>query len=731
MPYRLILLLGLLNSFVFYSWSQTPDTCVRVVGQHIVVIGSSTAAGVGPTTLDSAWVWRYRSSVEMLHPDYQVTNLAKGGYQTYHLMPNDFIPPSGSPWPDTLRNITKALSLDPDAIIINLPSNDASAGVDAATQMQNFRMMVDQAADKEVPVWICTPQPRVFNSAKVAIQLALLDSVSLGFAGRNLDFWTGFADANGQPISTYDSGDGIHLNDEGHRILFERVANANIPQQALQIDSVPHYVLHLVDTDWFCAISSDQLRLRWINLGSDESVQLFVRWQHPDTTFIQQFPLQHAACEGDDQYIDYRLPFGGEWLIQTFVLDDQGSPASDTLEFSETLFSIEPPAMVLDTACFKEPISLIANGSGNISWWADDSSDNILSTDSILNLSTPSQNHAYWVSQEKGPLRRDQKVRTVDRFDRDWNGVMVDLTAYDDLVLDSIEVPISSPGTQTMVIWYHPGTHIGFEQLPGNWLIWDSVTVTVDSSWTWIPITPFSLTEGDTIALYLQLANAGSRLRYDATQEPEWFTSRELGIFTGTGVSYTFGDTYYPRIANLTFGYHFERGYCPSKRVSYPLVVNQPSLDLAPDTLVSMGDTLYLTAPMGYEYSWSNGAQSQETFFLKPDWSDSLLIRLEVTDVAGCTAADSIWAVWIKTKVQEPALEKISLNQDRLRGTFWLEGTGQPPTKIQLLDMRGQFIKSWPGGNWRQPYFLPNLPRGLYLVKVTVGNRTEAFTLRP
>ncbi|MEZ4985681.1 MAG: hypothetical protein R2795_11700 [Saprospiraceae bacterium] len=58
---------------------------------------------------------------------YEVINLAKGGYTSYHIMPDDFpVPPRYGVLPDTLRNITHGMAYHPDCVIVNMPSNDAS-----------------------------------------------------------------------------------------------------------------------------------------------------------------------------------------------------------------------------------------------------------------------------------------------------------------------------------------------------------------------------------------------------------------------------------------------------------------------------------------------------------------------------------------------------------------------------------------------------------------------------
>ncbi len=55
------------------------------------------------------------------------------------------------------------------------------------------------------------------------IQFALKDSTYALFGDKTIDFWTISALKNGSINPVYNSGDGVHLNDEGHRLLFEEV----------------------------------------------------------------------------------------------------------------------------------------------------------------------------------------------------------------------------------------------------------------------------------------------------------------------------------------------------------------------------------------------------------------------------------------------------------------------------------------------------------------------------
>jgi len=219
----IILVVFLFNSSAFaqeegFEFVNPPIT--------LVVLGSSTAAGAGTWPIDNAWVNRYRCHVQTYNHENQVVNLAKGGYNTYHLLPTGSSTPNRTK-PDTLRNITKAMEFNPVGIIINLPSNDISSGFSVKEQLDNFRTYQAYADSFGVELWVTTTQPRNFpKNRDRQLQLDLRDSLQELFPGRCIDFWTGFADSNLNVVKEYDSGDGCHLNNEGHRILTDRVIDS-------------------------------------------------------------------------------------------------------------------------------------------------------------------------------------------------------------------------------------------------------------------------------------------------------------------------------------------------------------------------------------------------------------------------------------------------------------------------------------------------------------------------
>ncbi len=220
-----------------WFWQQS-DTCIANQNFKIVVIGSSTAAGTGPSSVDSAWVWRYRSYLESININNEVINLAQGGYTTNHLMPTGFSWQSSNgtiSYADSTKNISKALSLNPDGIIVNLPSNDAAYSYAINYTMSNFDTIFNRAKEKSIPIWICTTQPRNFSwNPQILLQTSCRDSIISRYGNFAIDFWSTIADTNNWIDSQYDCGDGIHLNDAGHAVLYNRVKQSSVLEEIVK-----------------------------------------------------------------------------------------------------------------------------------------------------------------------------------------------------------------------------------------------------------------------------------------------------------------------------------------------------------------------------------------------------------------------------------------------------------------------------------------------------------------
>ncbi len=191
--------------------------------QRIAIVGSSTAVGSGASDYAHAWAGLYTTNLALLNSSNRVVNLAVGGYTTYHTLPTGTINPGGRPAVDTAHNITAALATRPDAVIINLPSNDAANGYTESETETNFLKMAATCLASNVPVWIATTQPRNLSAAGRTNLMHVKAWIVATFPNRCLDFWTTIANPDGTINAPYNAGDGIHLNNAGHQILYSRV----------------------------------------------------------------------------------------------------------------------------------------------------------------------------------------------------------------------------------------------------------------------------------------------------------------------------------------------------------------------------------------------------------------------------------------------------------------------------------------------------------------------------
>lgn len=207
---------------------------------NIVVLGSSTAEGTGASTLAKSWVSLYAKELYKNDTRINVVNLGKGGYTTYHVLPTGTTIPVGvGVTVDTDRNITKALSYNPIAIIVNMPSNDTANGYSVADQIANYNTIHHQTFINNVPLWVATTQPRNFTEpTKIQDQIAVREAILAAYPILAINFWTDIAETDGTILNGLNSGDGVHLNDTGHAILFNKVLASDILTNPTPICSI-------------------------------------------------------------------------------------------------------------------------------------------------------------------------------------------------------------------------------------------------------------------------------------------------------------------------------------------------------------------------------------------------------------------------------------------------------------------------------------------------------------
>ena len=218
------LVLILLTATTFNLKAQT---CTKPF--HIVVLGSSTAYGDG-ASIGHSWVALYTSYLKKINKNYVVDNIAVPGTTTYSAQPDNYVPPKGRPAPLIGHNITTAIQLNADAIIINFPTNDVASDFTLTEQQNNFKRITTIAKNHNILVWVATTQPRDnFSAQQVSSQKKLFTWIQSFYKGHSIDFQNGLASDKDSILFKYNAGDGIHLNDAGHKVLYQRVVAKSIP----------------------------------------------------------------------------------------------------------------------------------------------------------------------------------------------------------------------------------------------------------------------------------------------------------------------------------------------------------------------------------------------------------------------------------------------------------------------------------------------------------------------
>ncbi|MBS1744028.1 MAG: SGNH/GDSL hydrolase family protein [Bacteroidetes bacterium] len=201
----------------------------------VVIMGSSTAYGVGASVYSNSWAGRFENFYNKNNADgldTLVYNIAAPGYDTYQEMPGNFVPPPNRPLPDDGYNVTKALSFNPDVVIINLPSNDINYGYAKSEMISNLRYMSATIFAQGKKCYVTTPQPRNDMADDLRDSLrTLVDSVEHSFGPYAINFWECLVTNDGLNMLKDEyraTPSPLHVNDNGHELLFQRVWERNI-----------------------------------------------------------------------------------------------------------------------------------------------------------------------------------------------------------------------------------------------------------------------------------------------------------------------------------------------------------------------------------------------------------------------------------------------------------------------------------------------------------------------
>ena len=732
-----------MSSFLasFNGYSQT-DPCLSASTFKIVVLGSSTAAGSGPSTPDSTWVNRYRNYVQAINPANEVINLAVGGYNTYRIMPTGFTPPPSRPNPDVVRNITAALAESPDAIIVNMPSNDVAAGYSYAEQMFNFDTIVQIANAASVPIWICTTQPRNFSASQAQLQWDLKDSILAQFSPYAIDFWTGIATPSYFIDPTYDSGDGVHLNDAGHNILEARVIAADILQTVYTPLANPDpALLSIQANNSVCGDSTAFFEIETLNFGPNDSLPISITFElnHDALGIVNSdshvYPQGLISCEIDTiEFTGNTYPVGNYTVTAIISSGTNSVSTNDTLIYQFT--TLGHPSWIAnhDTLCDPDfaLLSVTIDPQDTVIWYADLTSPTPLGSGSSYITPLITATSDWYAEVVRGDLHFGDNIFTTNNSTINWNGTMFDLVGHENIEVDSFDIKINTPGTQSVEIYQKAGSYLGYELDATAWTLVDIATVNVldPTIQTHVPFTGFSIAQDDTVGIYLQMADPTADLSYINSGSPQTRSTNELTMITGSGISNNFSNSYYPRDWNGRVYYHYgERlqGDCSSGRFPVTAYLSDVLFESIPDTIIDILDTLIITSTPGMSsYEWSDGSTGDTLEFIASQYGIGIhSIEVIAYDSLGCYHEETILVgVADLVSVDEKLL---TLSAFPNPTTGMLHFSNQNIDLVEVFTLSGQKLQE----------LIPNAGEidlneyesGFYLLKVHIEEQTRVIKI--
>ena len=710
------------------------NACLESQEFRIVILGSSTAAGSGVSTSDSAWVNRYRNYVQGINPDNEVINLAQGGFKTYDVMPTGFTPPPGRPLPNTSKNITMALSLNPDAIIVNLPSNDNSSGYSVAEQLFNLDSLYALSNLNNVPIWICTTQPVHYSTAaQRQIQEDLKDSIELKYGSFSINFWDTIALPNNGIDPIYNT-DGTHVNDAAHAIFASRVIGKNILQFLYSPVTYTDFWAKSVQVELpsLCGDTFTNFKVVVANIGAANSSTTTVYFTLENlsmgTVFTDSVNVSPSIvpCEFDTVSFVSSTAIAGDYLVTGMIRNvNDTNLSNDTAYFSFTTIGYPTIAVFDDTLCSFGKADLQAVfDQGDTTFWYKNISD-ILSVGTGTIFQTPylTNTNSWYAEAIRGNLYYSNTMLTSTSSSVNWNGTMFDLVGNENIIIDSFDVKIASLGTQTVEIYHKSGSYLGYELDGSAWTFLGFKTLNVVSvnDFTNIKLGNLNLDFGDTMGIYIQLANPSSNLSYSWVANPVTRSNNELTILTGSGISHNNSNAYYPRDWSGRIYYHYgnrPNGECKTNRVEATAFVSQTNFNIGSDTIIDIASNITFLGPSGMSsYLWYDGSTNQDLHVAANFLGMGIhYITLEVEDSLKCKVTDElILAVADLVSVQELDLNTVKVYPNPAQNFLVLDA--QQVGLIQIIATNGVVVHQSTGNSRID---ISQLETGMYVLKVTI-----------
>lgn len=297
--------------------------CITASAQpkKIAVIGSSTAYGhfimngVALYPRDSAWPYKLKRHFMQAGIIDTLYNLSASGNGPYHGMPSSYTPPPGRSQPYYPFNVTRALQYNPlpSVLIISYPSNqyDYLSKIEIINCLQ---LIKDSANIAGIPCYITTSQPRDNFSASERVKLKQIrDTIMEVFGPWAIDFFTDLARPDDYKIKTeYALGDGVHLNEAGHEVLYQKVLQRNIFPATVPIAIWDYSATH----------QNNEVVLHWKATAHSELRNLYVQRSDNGISFetIGSIP---SASNGQYRFTD-PAPLHGRNFYRIKIIGNNG-----------------------------------------------------------------------------------------------------------------------------------------------------------------------------------------------------------------------------------------------------------------------------------------------------------------------------------------------------------------------------------------------------------------------
>ncbi len=743
--FRILLSIFTMLIAINMSGQITMNPCIENTAFKVVVIGSSTAAGAGVTSADSAWVNRYRKALKNINPANEVINLAVGGYTTYRLMPTGYSTPSNRPSVDTLRNITAALEQNPDVIILNLPSNDRQWPMNE--QLSNFDSINSLSWNSAVPIYICTTQP-VASITWAAYQWAVHDSIVAKFSPYYLEFFTPLADSN-NTLDTNLTPDGTHPNDEGHRLLFKQVWNKDI---LIQIYSPPNYpdlsIRSVIDPGMYNHCNDSLAQLGWVIANIGDSVSSGIIGYSttslsgiPDSVSIYSMGL--GTCAIDTLWTSNNLYFAGTYdIIGRINISQDSNISNNVLKSSYKIVDAPIISFNNDTVCLGDSGTFSANLiSGDTMLWYAHISDTIPMLIPPTYIPNVQSDSVLYVQGVRGSLKFTGKLETNSIATINYNGNMFNLVAKEDIVIRSFKIRIATQGMNPYNIYTKSGKYQGYENTSSAWtlLINDSVNVNNAEDFVTLVFPAISMNSGDTLGVYIQMQGWAYQLRYASVSQPMSYLGPQLEYYSGAGISYSFGTVYPNRVLNLKVNYEYgfnPLGECATLKTPVSIVISKEKLNLGLDSTISIfGDTIY--APKGFtNHIWVNLNTGDTISILHYAIIDSTMMnqynKVEIAcyaiDKWACDKSDTIVYTMVNIHNSDYIAVNIKVYPNPINNILHIESSVNIG-HISIYDNMGRLVKEDFVANKTASIQLGDLPKGLYVLSLNVKGKRSFYKL--